>query len=155
LHWGQRNDHTRSEVERLYGDSLLNPGGNLGRWRQVLRDLTDHGRRTAFSSEFTRHRGLEVVVPHVQSLTRHPAVAEVGEPVTVSWSCTENPPGTIVTLAFISPGGVRQDRGEQPLDGTTTFMPTGPGSWRVDLVASLGSGPEQRSASKAAYVAVT
>ncbi len=61
LHWGQRNDYTRAEVERIYGDSPLNPGGNLGFWRQALRLVTDEGRLDGFSSEFTRRTGLEVV----------------------------------------------------------------------------------------------
>ncbi len=61
LHWGQRNDYTRAEVERIYGDSPLNPGGNLGLWRQALRRITDGGRLDGFSSEFTRRTGLEVV----------------------------------------------------------------------------------------------
>lgn len=60
LHWGQHNDYTRAEVERIYGDSPLNPGGNLGFWRQALRKITDEGRLDGFSSEFTRRTGLEV-----------------------------------------------------------------------------------------------
>ncbi|MFG3422538.1 hypothetical protein [Micromonospora sp. NPDC048063] len=59
LHWGQRNDNTRDEVEGIYGDSPLNPGGNLGFWRQALRHITEDGGRNGFSSEFTRQRGLE------------------------------------------------------------------------------------------------
>jgi hypothetical protein len=61
LHWGQRNDWTRDEVERIYGDSPFNPGGNLGFWRQALRQVTEDGALDGFSSEFTRRTGLEVV----------------------------------------------------------------------------------------------
>ncbi len=61
LHWGQRNDYTRAEVERIYGDSPLNPGGNLGFWRKALDIITDGGHLDGFSSEFTRRAGLEVV----------------------------------------------------------------------------------------------
>ncbi len=61
LHWGQRNDWTRDEVERIYGDCPLNPGGNFGFWRQALREITEDGALDGFSSEFTRRTGLEVV----------------------------------------------------------------------------------------------
>lgn len=60
LHWGQRNDWSRDEVERVYGDSPVQPGGWLGLWRQSLAYLTNDGQRDGFSSEFTRRTGLEV-----------------------------------------------------------------------------------------------
>jgi hypothetical protein len=61
LHWGQRNDYTRDEVEHRYGDSPAAPGGDLGTWRQALSRITDTGRLDGFSSDFTRKTGLEVV----------------------------------------------------------------------------------------------
>jgi hypothetical protein len=59
LHWGQRNDWTRDEVERVYGNDPLTPGGKLGIWRQALRDITGDGALDGFSNEFTRRTGLE------------------------------------------------------------------------------------------------
>jgi len=53
LHWGQRNDWTRSEVERAYGSSVKE-------WRQILARLTHNGARAGFSSAFTVRTGLEV-----------------------------------------------------------------------------------------------
>jgi hypothetical protein len=61
LHWGQRNDWVRPEVELNFGDSPMNPGGNLGFWRQALAQITQDGALDGFSSEFTRRTGLEVV----------------------------------------------------------------------------------------------
>jgi len=59
LHWGQRNDYQREEVERIWGDGPLNPGGDLGNWRAALRYITNDGALNGFSSEFTRRTGLE------------------------------------------------------------------------------------------------
>ncbi len=44
LHWGQRNDYTMADVERLYGDSVKAPGGDLAAWRRALSGITDNGR---------------------------------------------------------------------------------------------------------------
>jgi hypothetical protein len=52
LHWGQRNDSTAADVERLYGDSIK-------AWRRALSRITDNGRLDGFSSAFTRRTGLE------------------------------------------------------------------------------------------------
>lgn len=54
LHWGQRNDWTRSEAERALGH-------RLEQWRDVLAQLTDQGARDGFSSAFTQQTGLEVL----------------------------------------------------------------------------------------------
>jgi hypothetical protein len=50
LHWGQRNDCNRAEVEARFGDDLR-------RWRDALATVT--GGRDGFSSAFTRQTGLE------------------------------------------------------------------------------------------------
>lgn len=60
LHWGQRNDSTATDIERLFGDSNSPTNGDLGAWRDGLSLLTDGGTRDGFSSEFTRRTGLEV-----------------------------------------------------------------------------------------------
>ena len=53
LHWGQRNDWTRSEVKRCFGD-------RLDQWRSILARFTEDGARDGFSSRFTIQTGLEV-----------------------------------------------------------------------------------------------
>jgi hypothetical protein len=58
LHWGQRNDCTADEIARRFGDPT-DPTTDFGQWRAALDDVTDHGRRNAFSSKFTRQTGLE------------------------------------------------------------------------------------------------
>jgi hypothetical protein len=60
LHWGQRNDASRDDTERAFGDPNDPRNGNLARWREQLAALTDNGRLDAFSSRFTRQTGLEV-----------------------------------------------------------------------------------------------
>jgi hypothetical protein len=52
LHWGQRNDWTRPEVERAFD--------HLPEWRHTLAQLTDDGARDGFTSAFTQRTGLEV-----------------------------------------------------------------------------------------------
>jgi len=54
LHWGQYNPWTEVEVERTYG-----PSGDLATWRDALQRITGGG--DAFSSEFSRRTGLEVI----------------------------------------------------------------------------------------------
>ena len=52
-HWGQRHRLSKSQVEKLYGDSLTT-------WRYVLSEL-EFGQSKSFSTQFSRDRGLEVV----------------------------------------------------------------------------------------------
>lgn len=54
LHWGQRNDYKRRDVEFRYGADLIT-------WRAALARITKNGQLDGFSSEFTRRTGLEVV----------------------------------------------------------------------------------------------
>ncbi|MEV7547545.1 hypothetical protein, partial [Streptomyces sp. NPDC089915] len=60
LHWGQRNDSTRADVERLFGDKSDPDNGRLGAWRSELATITEDNRLDGFSSRFTRRTGLEV-----------------------------------------------------------------------------------------------
>lgn len=53
LHWGQRNDYTKNDVEFRYGADLTT-------WQSVLAQITKDGQLDGFSSEFTRRTGLEV-----------------------------------------------------------------------------------------------
>lgn len=59
LHWGQRNNATGGDTERLFAASPANPDGQLGAWRNALRTITQNGAREGFSSDFTRRTGLE------------------------------------------------------------------------------------------------
>jgi hypothetical protein len=54
LHWGQRNDYIRPQVEARYGQRLV-------QWRQQLARITNNGALDRFSSAFTRRTGLEVI----------------------------------------------------------------------------------------------
>ena len=59
LHWGQHNDATAADIQRLFGDISSPTNGHLGAWRQALADITDGGSRARFSNDFTRRTGLE------------------------------------------------------------------------------------------------
>ena len=59
LHWGQHNDATAADIQRLFGDISSPTNGHLGAWRQALADITDGGSRARFSNDFTRWTGLE------------------------------------------------------------------------------------------------
>jgi hypothetical protein len=61
LHWGQRNESKRFQIEDRFGGRPGNPTGSLNRWRQALNRITDNGRLQGFSSAFTRRTGLEDV----------------------------------------------------------------------------------------------
>ncbi|MBK5290842.1 MAG: hypothetical protein JJE04_03985 [Acidobacteriia bacterium] len=56
LHWGQRNDYTKEDVDFRYAND-----GAITSWRAALAEITDNGRLDGFSSAFTRKTGLEVV----------------------------------------------------------------------------------------------
>lgn len=60
LHWGQRNESNRVDIDHRFGDGATPAGGDIGAWREQLAKLTDGGRLDAFSSNFTRQVGLEV-----------------------------------------------------------------------------------------------
>ena len=51
VHWGQQNDLSRDEVERMYP--------HIDRWRAQLSILTNGGTVATFDNEFARARGLE------------------------------------------------------------------------------------------------
>jgi hypothetical protein len=57
LHWGQRNDSNRRDINRLFGPA--SGYDRIGQWRAALGLFTDGGDRNAFSSAFTRTVGLE------------------------------------------------------------------------------------------------
>lgn len=59
LHWGQHNDATAADIDRLFGDPMSPTNGDLGAWRAALAEVTDSGSRDRFSSDFTRRTGLE------------------------------------------------------------------------------------------------
>ena len=59
LHWGQRNDSNREDIEWRFGDANDPRNGNLGRWREALQQI--NGDSDAFSSAFTVQTGLEPV----------------------------------------------------------------------------------------------
>ena len=57
LHWGQRNDSRRSDIDRLFGP--LSGEDRITEWRTELDRFTAGGDNNAFSSNFTRAIGLE------------------------------------------------------------------------------------------------
>jgi DNA-binding protein YbaB len=96
VHWGQKNTVDMKHVEDAFGAWVT--GGRLAQWRSVLSELTRNGRDAVFSTEFSRHAGLEVVQPRAYALTAAPAVTCAGSLVSVNWDAENNPPGTQAVL---------------------------------------------------------
>jgi hypothetical protein len=57
FHWGQRNECTRADIERRFGDPNDPRNGDLGVWREALNGVVGDG--DLFSSQFTQQTGLE------------------------------------------------------------------------------------------------
>jgi hypothetical protein len=99
LHWGQRNNRGQADIEKHI---FMDP------WRAALSEVSAHGRLANFSTEFSRHKGLEITVPKVYALT---ALLEEGcehEMTRVYYDGFDNPPGTRLELVhwFDAGGGV-------------------------------------------------
>ena len=96
VHWGQKNTVDMKHVEDAFGAWVT--GGRLAQWRSALSELTRNGRDAVFSTEFSRHAGLEVVQPRAYALTAAPGLTCAGSLVSVSWDAENNPPGTQAVL---------------------------------------------------------
>jgi len=155
LHWGQRNDYTMAEVERIYGDRALNPGGNLGLWRQALALVTDNGRLNGFSSEFSRRTGLEVVVPRIEAFSVTPSVAHVGDTATISWDCTNNPAGTLTRVQHTRPNSQVTPLIVLPLAGLHHFPLDQVGTHLVTFSAVYRFNDVERLDKRTAYISVS
>jgi hypothetical protein len=59
LHWGQRNESNRAQIQERFGDPLVDPNSRMARWRKALNLITKNGQLNGFSSAFTRRTGLE------------------------------------------------------------------------------------------------
>jgi hypothetical protein len=153
LHWGQRNDADRADIQRSFGDTFTNRTGPLHRWRNALSRLTDNGRLDGFSSQFTRTTGLEVVTPRVGTFTA-PATVTAGQPMDFSWDCTANPPGTTVTLFISAPWGNIPFAG-LPHAGHRSVPASAQGTVVAVLVVSFALGGENRDDVRTEIVTVT
>ncbi|WP_127571984.1 hypothetical protein [Georgenia faecalis] len=154
LHWGQENAATAADVERGFGDSAAAPGGPLGSWRAVLARLTDNGRLDGFSSAATRAWGLEVVAPVAGSIAVDDLAPGVGRPISLRWDCAANPPSARLRLQDFAATEVRE-LGTHPLQGEIAHTFTTPGTHRVLLTVSTGTGGDLRTAHTGVTVTVT
>lgn len=155
LHWGQRNDWTMPEVERVYGDSTLSPGGNLGFWRQALSRVTDHGRLDGFSSEFTRRTGLEIVDPVITIFGVDRSNVDRGEVFVISWNCSDNPPATEIRLLLAKPSGETVVTDPLPLVGQYPVQAIHSGTHTVNFYATRTLNGADRQNSRTTFVNVS
>jgi hypothetical protein len=102
VHWGQRNNLTMKQLERIYAPALI--GGPLFEWRKTLSRLSHNGRLNEFSIAFTRQCGLEIVQPLIDLFNVVPSNACEASDVEVSWNAVDNPPGTVTSLQILPPG---------------------------------------------------
>jgi len=116
----------------------------MATWRKVLSALTRNGRDATFSTPFSRHAGLEVVQPLVQSLTVAPPVLCAGTPLAVTWNAEDNPPGTVarVLLRPKSGAGAVQTLAIGPLAGSLQVAaPAGRHEVVIELEYELNGRP--------------
>jgi hypothetical protein len=132
LHWGQRNYRLIKDVEKHFSPL---PGGELYQWRDVLSQLSEHGRLANFSTDNTRKRGLEITQPRLYSLTAIPSEGCANETTSVTWDAVKNPPGTVLTLVQSFEDGQRIDRSLSGLFGSIA-IPFGVGRSTLELHAS-------------------
>jgi len=154
LHWGQRNDYTMADVEHRYGNSLTDPGGDLGTWRQVLSRITANGRLDGFSSNFTRHTGLEVVQPSVQQFTIDRLAVSIGEMITLKWNCLDNPPDSRVSILFSRPTTGSTVINTMPLAGQHHIQVTEPGTHIINFYVTRKWNGVHRQDSRTAFITV-
>lgn len=155
LHWGQRNDSSMADIHRRFGDGIGEPSGDLGAWRRALSRFTDNGRLDAFSSEFTRRVGLEIVTPEIRSLVNTPAAPTPGSSVSVAWDCTNNPPGTLVQILVTNPDSTLQLFPGLPLSGTQSIAASAEaGTYVVRLFAMIILNGEARQTSRIGLINV-
>jgi len=155
LHWGQQNNSTQQQIEFRFGDAPFssNPTDGLRIWRETLSLLTKNGALDGFSSAFTRHAGLEIVQPIVGTLVVSAPPSGSNPNCSLQWNCTDNPPGTIVSLDILSPSMAVTPHNGLPLAGTMTFVANESGPWIATLRLSLTRNGETRDAATALSIA--
>jgi hypothetical protein len=131
LHWGQRNNWTQKEVEKVHNP--VGPFGDLYKWRDALSYFTEHGRYPVFSTDFSRRVGLEITTPIVQAFSVQPTDGCANEQAIIEWEAISNPPETQAYLV-VTPQGGSSTRFPLPgLEGTTSAA-LGPGRSTFALV---------------------
>ncbi len=134
LHWGQRNESNRAQIEDRFPDVVVDPPfGPLRTWRNTLSLLTNNGSLDGFSSAFTRRTGLEIVSPLINTFT---ASLSDGT-IIVSWDCTSNPPLTQVRLVITYPDGSSSSLPGLPLQGKRYVPANSQGFYRLQLTAAI------------------
>lgn len=144
LHWGQQNQSTQADIEFRFGDEPSSPAGPLHDWRGALAELTDNGRLDGFSSQFTRHAGLEVVQPLVGDFSVTTAPSASHHACTVTWNCARNPPGTTVRLEAHPPSGTIAPVTGLPLSGSHEVAKTVTGTYQLTLIVHFTANGETR-----------
>lgn len=154
LHWGQRNESNRAQIEARFGDTAASPSGRLHNWRAALSHLTRHGKQNGFSNAFTRATGLEVVEPQIASFHLGGTVPPAGNALVFAWDCNENPPGTQLTLEVTGPGGPHTFTGLGLLSQTSVPTPAA-GLYSATLTAGFDLAGLHREVKKSIDVTVS
>lgn len=147
LHWGQRNESRRAQVEERFGDTSDDQRGPLHVWRHALSRISQHGKLDGFSSAFTRQTGLEIVTPVITNLSAVRSSTVSTDEIVIDWNCEENPPATTVQLQVDTPIGTRLPFANLPLKGQQKVNIADYGIFGVSLIATLETEGEQREAS--------
>jgi hypothetical protein len=147
LHWGQRNDSTRTQIQERFGDGPGNPTGTLAQWRQALSSVTRHGRLDGFSNAFSRQTGLEVVTPRITRFEGPLGNITVGRTGAITWDCSNNPPSVRVRAEVFHPSGARNTHFGLRTKGQLDIPVVEIGQHLVYLVVGIMLGGELRETS--------
>lgn len=115
LHWGQLNSWPMANVENWF--DWKEPSGRLFKWRSALSTLSDHGRLALFSTNFSKHAGLEITKPIIKSFTASPISGCIHDKTTVAWDALSNPPETKATCTHLRENGSSVELPLQTLNG--------------------------------------
>ncbi len=133
VHWGQRHTRSQADLEKLYSPSV---GGPFHLWRRALSKLSAHGRLDAFSTPFTKYRGLEITEPLLYDLRATITEGCASGRTSIIYDALDNPPETRLSLIQFMEGGVANDLlpGGAASSGTID-IPLGHGRSQVRLQA--------------------
>lgn len=147
LHWGQRNDSTRAQIQERFGDRPGDPTGPLAQWRRALSSVTQHGMLDGFSNAFSRQTGLEVVTPDITSFMGPAGNIPVGQTAAITWDCSNNPGWVQVRLEVFHPSGARNTYFGLTTTGQLNIPVAEAGQHLVYLIVGITLGGELREGS--------
>jgi hypothetical protein len=123
LHWGQRNHRSQDDIEREIF---------LGKWRDALSTLSEHGRLASLSTEFTKFKGLEVTAPRLYGISASLTEGCADDTTLIKYDGYRNPPETKLSIVQRFDDGRSETHALPDLNGTLV-LPLGRGRSTLEL----------------------